>query len=178
MRLMQVRTGPLNVEEPRTLPANGFEAFFRAEHVRLYRALYLLTGSSHDADEILQQAFCKVWERWDRIRVMEDPRGYLYRTAMNEFRSAYRRAKRTARLLLRLPLPQDDAIVRSEARMEVLHALASVSPRQRTALVLTEVLGYSSAEAAVWMNVEPGAVRTLAARGRVALNRQRRRGHA
>src|SRR5437867_10784257 len=78
-------------------PAPPFEDFFEAEHLRLYRALFIVTNNRHEAEELMQEAFLKVWERWDRVRTMGDPRGYLYRTAMNTFRSRYRRAGRAVR---------------------------------------------------------------------------------
>src|SRR5437867_600209 len=71
-----------------------FEDFFLAEQDRLYRALCLVTGSRDEAEEVLQDAFLHLWERWGRIRDVDDPRAYLYRTAMNAFRSRYRSAAR------------------------------------------------------------------------------------
>ena len=40
----------------------------------------------------MQDAFLKIWERWAQVSEMDDPVGYLYRTAMNLFRKRYRRA--------------------------------------------------------------------------------------
>lgn len=40
----------------------------------------------------MQDAFVRVWERWDRVQQMDDRVGYVYRIAMNGFRTAYRRA--------------------------------------------------------------------------------------
>ena len=75
----------------------SFEDFFRAEHAGLFRALCLVTGSRHEAEEVMQEAFMRVYERWDRVAAMERPKGYLYRVAINEFRSRYRRTVRAAR---------------------------------------------------------------------------------
>src|SRR5947207_2305974 len=72
-------------------PAQTFEAFFDANHVRMLRALYLVTGSRAAAEDVLQEAFLKVWQRWDRVRRMDDPVGYLYRTGLNTARSRRRR---------------------------------------------------------------------------------------
>ena len=58
----------------------------------LYAHLCLITGNRAEAKELSQDAFLKVWERWDRVAGMEKPIGYLYRTAMNLFRKRYRRA--------------------------------------------------------------------------------------
>jgi DNA-directed RNA polymerase specialized sigma24 family protein len=47
--------------------------------------------------------------------------------------------------------------------------LRRLSPRQRTAIVLTEILGYSSEQAALIMHIRPTTVRVLASQGRAAL---------
>ena len=69
-----------------------FEAFYQTEARTLFRRLWLVTGNLAEAEELMQDAFLKVWERWDRVDGMDDPVGYLYRTAMNLFRKRYRRA--------------------------------------------------------------------------------------
>ena len=69
-----------------------FEAFYQAEARTLFRRLWLVTANRAEAEELMQDAFLKVWERWDHVSGMDDPVGYLYRTAMNLFRKRYRRA--------------------------------------------------------------------------------------
>ena len=69
-----------------------FEAFYQAEARTLFRRLWLVTANRAEAEELMQDAFLKVWERWDHVSAMDDPVGYLYRTAMNLFRKRYRRA--------------------------------------------------------------------------------------
>src|SRR2546426_5262557 len=140
-----------------------FEEFFRAEHVRLLRALFLVTGSSHEAEDLMQEAFVKVWERWDRVGAMGDSTGYLYRTAMNAFRSRARRAATaTRRILVPGSANPFDAV---EAKDEAARALATLTRRQRLALVLTEYLGYSGEDAAAIMRVKPATVRVLSHQG-------------
>lgn len=81
------------VPHPVGVPAAAtFEDFFHAESPVLYRRLCLLTRDRNEAEDVLQDTFLRLWERWDRVAEMEDPTGYLYRTAMNVFRSRYRRA--------------------------------------------------------------------------------------
>lgn len=89
-----------------------FEAFFQAQHVTLFRRLCLITGTRSDAEELSQDAFVRLWERWDRVSGLDDPEGYLYRTAMNLVR---RRYGRTAAQLRRLvgAVPDEDPFVRS-----------------------------------------------------------------
>ena len=69
-----------------------FDEFVEDEHDRLYKALYFVTGSREDAEDIAQEAFLKLWERWDDIDRIEDPTGYLFRVALNGFRMRRRRA--------------------------------------------------------------------------------------
>ena len=61
-------------------PALGFEEFFDAHRDRLARALWLVARDRHEADEVAQEAFLKLWERWERVRHLDDPESYLYRT--------------------------------------------------------------------------------------------------
>ena len=54
-----------------------FEDLFADQHARVFRALYLVVGNTHEAEELMQDAFLHVLERWDRI---DDPAAYLYRS--------------------------------------------------------------------------------------------------
>jgi DNA-directed RNA polymerase specialized sigma24 family protein len=54
-----------------------FDTFVEDEHERLYKALYFVTGSREDAEDLAQDAFLKLWERWDEIDRISDPTGYL-----------------------------------------------------------------------------------------------------
>lgn len=56
--------------------------------------MYLIVGNSHEAEELMQDAFVKVLERWDRI---DNHAGYLYRPALNSTRSRFRRLQLAAK---------------------------------------------------------------------------------
>lgn len=153
-----------------SLPSMTFEEFYEAEHGGLFGALYLITGDRHDAEDLMQEAFLKTWERWDRVRAMENPPGYLYRTAMNAFRMRRRRAAMAARRFA-LHLTKGEDIERAEARHEVDQALSILPARQRAALVLTELLEFDSNEAGRALGIRPSTVRKLAQQGRAAMRR-------
>lgn len=159
------------VHVPQTVPAGrDFETFYGDEHKDLYAALWLVTRNRHEAEEIMQDAFLKLWERWGRVGELGDPTGYLYRTAMNLFRNRSRRAAVAFRKSLRL-LPPDDALARVEDRELIVQALAPLTKRQRAAVVLTYILGYTSEEAAGFLGIRASTVRVLAGRGRAELRR-------
>jgi len=148
------------VDEPQ-----AFEAFFEENRMRLFGALCLVTGNRHEAEEIAQDAFLKVWERWDRVAGLEDPAGYLFRAAMNVFRNRARRAGLAMRQALALA-PRSDDLAAVEDRDEMVRALRPLTPHQRAAVVLTSYLGYPSDEAAKVLGVRASTVRALAAKGR------------
>lgn len=146
----------------------SFDALFLDVHDRLYRALYFITGSSADAEELMQDAFLRLWERWDQIDAIDDPVAYLFRVALNGFRMRARHARMAARRLVPAAGtrdPYDDVEVREDVR----RMLRGISPRQRTAVVLTEIFGYSSEQAAQIMRIQPTTVRVLASQGRAAM---------
>jgi RNA polymerase sigma-70 factor (ECF subfamily) len=52
-----------------------FETFYQAEARTLFRRLWLVTGNRAEAEELMQDAFLRGWERWDRVGGMDDPPG-------------------------------------------------------------------------------------------------------
>jgi RNA polymerase sigma-70 factor (ECF subfamily) len=146
----------------------SFEAFFAAERSRLLGALVVMTDNRAEAEEILQDAFLKVWERWERVATMEEPVGFLYRTAMNLFRKRLRRAAVAVRRAVHL-LPRGDDLAEVETRDEAVRLLARLTPREREAIVVTAFLGYSSEEAGELLGIRATTVRVLTNRARAAL---------
>jgi RNA polymerase sigma-70 factor (ECF subfamily) len=145
-----------------------FRAFFEDEHRSLFKTLYFVTGNRADAADLMQEAFLKLWERWDRIDVIDDPRAYLFRVALNGWRMRARAATRAARRTVPLGVVRD-AYDDVDLREDVRRMLQAVTPRQRLALVLLDLFGYGSEEAARIMGVRPSTVRALATQGRTAL---------
>jgi RNA polymerase sigma-70 factor, ECF subfamily len=163
--------GPAATGSPQAgAPIRDFEAFFVSERLRLYRALVLLTADRAEAEDIMQEAFVRLWERWDRVGAMEDPVGYLYRTALNGFRARLRRTAAAARRRFRLGAAVDP-FEHVEDRDTLARVLKAATVRQRTAVVLTEVLALTSKEAARLMGVSAVTVRRLAGKGRDAMRR-------
>jgi RNA polymerase sigma factor (sigma-70 family) len=146
----------------------GFDAFFLEEHDRLFKALYFVTGDRRDAEELMQEAFLKLWERWDQISRIDDPQGYLFRAALNGFRMRRRRATLALRKLSPAAEARDP-FHDSEIRADVRRMLLGLTPRQRAALVLVDLLGYPSKDAARILGVRPSTVRALATQGRSVL---------
>jgi RNA polymerase sigma-70 factor (ECF subfamily) len=148
----------------------SFEEFFALERDHLYGVLVLITGDRHEAEDLAQDAFATIWERWDRVGVMENPAGYLHRTAVNAFRKRLRRDQILVRLV---PfLTPGSASGPADSGLMIAEALRSLTPRQRAALVLTELLGYTAAEAADMLGVRPSTIAALRHQGRAALKKK------
>lgn len=148
-----------------------FETFFETHHRDVHAAMWLITRDRQESEEIMQEAFLRMWERWDRVGSLDDPEGYLYRTAMNVFRSRKRRATLAIRRIGHAPAP-DDLLDSIERREVLVQALASLTPRERAAVVLTDVLGFSSEEAGQVLGIKSATVRVLAARGRGRMRKE------
>ncbi|HEX6568595.1 MAG TPA: sigma-70 family RNA polymerase sigma factor [Acidimicrobiales bacterium] len=154
--------------------ALSFEGFYLANERRLFRALYVLTGSRDVAEDLAQHAFCRVWERWDRVSQLDDPTGYLFRTAFNAHHSATRRAVRAARRVVDVvahatPPPAPEPADLAADRDHVARALGRLTPRQREAVVLTQLLDCDATHAARIMRIRPATVRVLVSQARAVL---------
>jgi RNA polymerase sigma-70 factor (ECF subfamily) len=148
----------------------GFEDFFGLEYARLVRSMYLLCGDGADAEDMAQEAFARVFERWDRIQAMESPIGYLYRTALNINR---RRVRQIAAFQRGAAIHSEEAIEGiNELQADVRRALLGLSPNLRVALVLAEWLQMTSEEAGRVLGIAPSSFRVRLHRARSEL-RQR-----
>ena len=105
-----------------------FESFFHKEFERLFRAVCLIVGDQHEAEEVTQEAFAIAWERWDRVARMESPTGYVLTCAVNASRRRFKRA------LFKLGLTPDLAY-RSAMKLGLAHLRLSVGVSNRSSLM-------------------------------------------
>jgi RNA polymerase sigma-70 factor (ECF subfamily) len=172
MKLEQGPAGDPVVREEPTVEdaAASFEEFFGSERVRLHRVLFAITGSRAEAEDVAQDAFLRVLERWDRVGALDDPAGYLHRTAMNVFRDRRRRLVVSLKRAIHVsPAPNEYEAV--EARSVAASVLGSLPPRQRAAVVLTEGLGASAEEAGRMLGIKGSTVRALHHQARSSMRR-------
>jgi RNA polymerase sigma-70 factor (ECF subfamily) len=145
--------------------SRSFEDFFEQTHQRLFGGLCLITGNRHEAEEVMQDAYLRVWERWDRVGGMDEPVGFLFRTAMNVLRSRSRRGVLAIRRTVALA-PRVDDLAAVEDRDEVVRLIRRLPPAERASIVLTTMFGYSSEEAGRILGMKAATVRAHASRGR------------
>lgn len=142
-----------------------FGAFFASIYPDLARSLLLLTGDRAEAEDLSQEALARALARWDEVRIMASPRGYVYQTAFNLNRKRLRRLwvrQRHMRQLAGHGVDRTDATERAE----VLDALQRLPRPDREALLLVDWLGYSSVEAGELLGIADASVRARIHRAR------------
>jgi RNA polymerase sigma-70 factor, ECF subfamily len=152
--------------------APSFEEFYQATLRRLYTALCLVTGNSHEAEEVAQESFVRVFERWDHVGMLEDPTGYLFRVSMNVFRSRYRKASLRLRRAIFLAPAETDDLAAVEDHDAVVRLLRGLNPKQRAAVLLTALLDYPAEEAGRMLGLRASSVRSLTTRARARMKQE------
>lgn len=133
-----------------------FESFEQADLARLRVALATTFGAELGS-EASAEAARYAWEHRERLAGMQNPAGYLYRVAQTSVRQQLR--------WRRAPLPVPVGIhLEHVVDPELPQALARLSARQRTAVVLVHVNGWTYEETGVAMGVDVSTVRTHVAR--------------
>lgn len=167
--------------------ARALEALFAAQRRPLWGLAYRLTGDAEDAEDAVQEAFARLLAA--PIDAPADELGrWLARVTTNLGIDALRRRRRRAYVGPWLPspveIPETDPLalhasdapdperrydLAESASYAFLLALEALTPRQRAALLLRDVLGHSARETARRIGTSEGSVRVLHLRARRAL---------
>jgi RNA polymerase sigma-70 factor (ECF subfamily) len=150
--------------------SDAFDGFYLASRDRLVLQVAALTGDPAEALDHVQEAFIRAWTRWDRISEYDDPEGWVRRVALNHAVSRWRRARR---IVLR-PAADDQRIHLDPEQQSVIAALRRLSSRERAAVVVHVLIGYSVEEIATEVSVPSGTVKSWLSRGRARLERELR----
>ncbi len=135
---------------------------------RLVAAVTLVSGSRPAAEDAVQEALVRAWERSERGERIESLHGWVATVALNLARSGLRRAiaERRARARLELAPVRDPA---ATERIDVERALARLPRRQRETVVLRYYLGMDTKEVAEVLRVHEGTVKSTLFKARTAL---------
>jgi RNA polymerase sigma factor (sigma-70 family) len=144
----------------------GFDAIYRETRDAVIRTAFLVVGSRAVAEEITQEAFLRLYERFDEVR---NPGGFL-RTVVVRLAISWRR--RATAEATRLALVGEPGPTGSPEIDETWNALAALSPERRAALVLRfyEDLDYAAIAAA--MGCRLATARTRVHRGLADLRKE------
>ncbi len=144
-----------------------FAAFFADHHGPVTSALGAVTGDADCAADASNEAFARAAARWERVRRMKNPVGWTYRVARNELRRAGRRRTREREIGKREdPLAVHHDLVPD---LDLWSAVTRLPDRQREAIALRYVLGFTQHEVAEAMGIADGTAAATLTDARTAL---------
>ncbi|MDO5696349.1 MAG: SigE family RNA polymerase sigma factor [Dermatophilus congolensis] len=142
---------------------------FLAQHGQaMLRLGVMLTGSTPDAEDLLQSTLTRLWPQWDRVEGSRSPGAYAKRALVNTFTSSRRRINREVPWLEGLD-PADSRVPRGSDTDEAWEWLATLPPTQRAVLALRYYEDLSDAEIGEYLDCSTSTVRSNAARALASL---------
>ena len=148
-------------------PETLFDQVYEAYGPSLYRFCLLLMKNPSDAEDVMQEVFCKRLYRAPKFRSPEHERNWLFQVARNQCRDELRRMRRTE-----LPLEAAEHVSIPPAQLSLLEQASNLPEDQRTALHLYYYEGYQVEEIARLLNISVSSVKMRLKRGRDALREE------
>ena len=193
MPAQHAASGPDPLELARGGDEAAFERLVGPHRRELLAHCYRMLGSLHDAEDALQDALLRAWRGLSGFDGRSSLRNWLYRIATNASLDVIgRRAKapvlpadqgpaaiggwdgdaapETESVLWLEPLPEDAYERRESVELAFVAALQHLSPNERAALILREVLGFTAREVAEAMATSEASVKSALQRARATMN--------
>jgi RNA polymerase sigma-70 factor (sigma-E family) len=149
------------------------EALYQAHALRLIRLAYITLGDRPAAEDVVQDAFCGLYRRWENLAETGKALPYVRASVLNGCRSVLRhRAVLRRRVAHQVAVESAEAAMLSgEERDQLIRAVRDLPDRQREALVLRFYLDLPDDEIAKAMGITPSTVRSTMHRAIDALGR-------
>jgi RNA polymerase sigma-70 factor (ECF subfamily) len=147
---------------------DAFDTFYRATRQRLFECVYALTGDAAEAQDAVQEAYARAWQRWSTVSGYADAEAWVRTVARRIAVSRWRRTRSRMSAYRRmgappsLPGPGPDSVA-------LVTALAQLPLAQRVAIVLHHLMELPVADVARETGVPVGTVKARLSRGRRAL---------
>lgn len=159
------------IDAARTDADTALTELYAGHYARLVRLAVLLVRDQGLAEDVVQDSFIAMHQRWHRVDEGSAP-AYLAKSVVNRSRSALRHRSVVARNRPEPPpdaAPADAAVLAAARRVVVIEGLAALPTRQREVLVMRYYLDFSEREIANALGISQGAVKSHASRGAAAL---------
>jgi RNA polymerase sigma-70 factor (sigma-E family) len=150
-----------------------FTSFVRTHWTQLMTIAVAVSGSRHEAEDLVQTALANTYARWAKVREGE-ALAYLRRSIANAHVSRWRRHRGREVILGELPDSgaTDRGVVATDDRLTLVPLLRGLPHRQRSVLVLRYLCDLSDDDVAATLGTSAGTVRSQAARGLSSLRRR------
>ena len=150
------------------MPARpDFAEFYAATFARLTVQIHAFVGDHAEAQDLVQEAYCRAFARWPRVSTYDDPLGWVRRVAWNLAISRWRRMSLLRTRARELAPP--DVAAPSAASVDLARALRRLPANQRQAVVLHYLADMSVADIVTFTGAAEGTVKAWLHRGRAAL---------
>jgi RNA polymerase sigma-70 factor (ECF subfamily) len=151
--------------------AQTFDEFYAGTVRRVISQLYVMTGDRAEAEDAVQEAYARAWQRWYQVSGYQDPEAWVrtvaYRISVSTWRKTVNRGRAHQRHGASPPVPEVSADY-----VTLVAALRRISESQRRVLVLHYLVGLSVGEIGRETGASPSAVKASLSRGRKALSTQ------
>ena len=162
------RAAPERPKGNDVVDANVFQAEARRIEKLLYRIAWSYLGNVSDAEDAVQEALIRAWEKRGSLRELCQFRPWMARILINQCHDMLRRRKRWSFF----PLEEDTAQVEMpEAEAPILEAMDRLKPEQRILMTLHYVDGYTIQEMAEALGIPSGTIKTRMRNARRLLSR-------
>lgn len=164
-------TRTTTAQPPATAPeaVPGFDELYAAHYPDLTVQLYAYFGDRQEAQDVVQEAFCRALARWRTVSTYDDPVAWVRRVAWNLAVSRWRRTRTALTFLRRQRRDETWMDGPGPERVALLAALSTLPPSMRRAVVLRYLGDLTVAEIAEREGVPEGTVKSWLHRGRAAL---------
>ncbi len=146
----------------------SFDEFYRTTSRRVVHHVYAMTGDRTEAQDCVQEAYARAWQRWAQLHAAGDPEAWVRTVARRVAVSRWRRTRTAAKHLLVHGRAQPVAPPSEDHRL-LVDALRRIPEAQRHAVVLHHLVGLSVEEVAHETGAPAGTVKARLHRGRAAL---------
>jgi RNA polymerase sigma factor (sigma-70 family) len=155
--------------------AQEFDEIFREHSQMVYRTAFSVTGSSQDAEDVLQGVFLWLLRRGIPEGLKENPKAYLYRAAinlsLNTVRSRRRHVLTGDNSQFEGLSPASPASPNEALETRLIDAMAQLNPRAVEMLILRYEHDYSDAEIGKMLGASRGTIAVTLYRARAALRK-------
>jgi RNA polymerase sigma-70 factor (ECF subfamily) len=169
---LTVTTSPTILALPETRTVPEFDELYAAHFADLTVQLYAYFGDRQEAQDVVQEAFCRALARWPKISGYDDPVGWVRRVAWNLAVSKWRRTRTALTFLRRQRVAEPQVDGPSPERVALVRALGTLPDAHRRAMVLRYLADLTVAEIAEREGVAEGTVKSWLHRARTTLATQ------
>lgn len=152
------------------MPDPDFAEFYAASFGPLTAQLHAFVGDHAEAQDLVQEAFCRAYARWGSVSRFDDPGSWVRRVAWNLAISRWRGRQRLRRWHRDLLHASEQGSAGIDP--DLVTALATLPSHHRQAVVLHYLAGFSVRDVAEFCGVAEGTVKSWLSRGRTTLHQR------